>query len=181
MDKTYQQLSDERAIVIGEKQFGYQNAYKKKCDDDSFRKNAIKGIYSKNLLNQIYFSDANLQKIQNLIRYNVYKMSKDQFTISEQDGTQLQIVMRSIYLQYSRNLDTDIPKQIIELNKIVADYLVPKIISNIKQYLKYLQDKNGTYEVMEHPKNVSSAGLKSLRIDTAMGFGNNSMKLFENN
>ena len=108
-------------------------------------------------------------------------MSKDQFTISEQDDTQLQIVMRSIYLQYSRNLDTDIPNQISELNKIVADYLVPKIISNIKQYLKYLKDKNGTYEVMEHPKNVSNAGLKSLRIDTAMGFGNNSMKLFENN
>jgi hypothetical protein len=179
MDRTYQQLSDERAVVIGDKQYGYQNAYKKKCDDDSFRNNAIKGIYSKNMLNQIYFSDANVQKIQNLIRYNVYNMSKKQFTISEQDKTQLQIVMRSIYLQYSRNLDTDIPKQVSELNKMISDYLVPKIISNIKQYLKYLQDKNGTYTVMEHPKNVSSAGMKSLRIDSAMGFGNNSMKLFQ--
>tara|TARA_B110000285_G_C15003501_1_gene552631 strand:+ start:286 stop:828 length:543 start_codon:yes stop_codon:yes gene_type:complete len=179
MDRTYQQLSDERAVVIGDKQYGYQNAYKKKCDDDSFRNNAIKGIYSKNMLNQIYFSDANVQKIQNLIRYDVYNMSKKQFTISEQDKTQLQIVMRSIYLQYSRNLDTDIPKQVSELNKMISDYLVPKIISNIKQYLKYLQDKNGTYTVMEHPKNVSSAGLKSLRIDSAMGFGNNSMKLFQ--
>ena len=169
MDRTYQQLSDERAVVIGDKQYGYQNAYKKKCDDDSFRNNAIKGIYSKNMLNQIYFSDANVQKIQNLIRYDVYNMSKKQFTISEQDKTQLQIVMRSIYLQYSRNLDTDIPKQVSELNKMISDYLVPKIISNIKQYLKYLQDKNGTYTVMEHPKNVSSAGLKSLRIDSAMG------------
>ena len=180
MDRTYQQLTDERAIVIGDKQYGYQNAYKKKCNDDSFRNNAIKGIHTKNLLNQIYFSDANLQKIQNLIRFNVFKISKKQFTIAEQDKTQLQIVMRSIYLQYSRNLDNNIPQQISELNKIIVDYLVPKIISNIKQYLKYLQDKNGTYTVMEHPKNVSSAGLKSLRIDTALGFGNNSMKLFQN-
>lgn len=181
MDKTYQQLTDERAVVIGEKQYGYQNAYKKKCDDDTFRSSAIKGIHSKNLLNQIYFSDANLQKIQNLIRFNVYKISKKQFTIAEQDKTQLQIVMRSIYLQYSRNLDNNIPEQISQLNKIIADYLVPKIISNIKQYLKYLQDKNGTYQVMEHPKNVSNAGLKSLRVDTALGFGNNSMKLFQDN
>jgi len=179
MDKTFQQLSDERAVVIGDKQYGYQNAYKKKCDDDSFRKNAIKGIHTKNMLNQIYFSDANVQKIQNLIRYDVYNMSKKEFTISEQDKTQLQIVMRSIYLQYSRNLDTDIPKQVSELNKMISDHLVPKIISNIKQYLKYLQDKNGTYTVMEHPKNVSSAGLKALRVDTAIGFGNNSMKLFQ--
>jgi hypothetical protein len=180
MDKTYQQLTDERAVVIGDKQFGYQNAYKNKSQDDTFRSNAIKGIHNKNLLNQIYFSDENLQKIQNLIRYNVYQISKKQFTIGEQDKTQLQIVMRSIYLQYSRNLNNNIPEQISQLNKIITDYLVPKIISNIKQYLKYLEDKNGTYQVMDHPKNVSNAGLKSLRVDTALGFGNNSMELFKN-
>jgi len=179
MDRTFQQLSDERSVVIGEKQFSYKNAYNIKCEDDSFRNNAIKGIHTKNILNQIYFSDSNVQKIQNQIRFDVYIISKKEFTISEQDKTQLQIVMRSIYLQYSRNLDTDIKNQITELNKMISDYLVPKIISNIKQYLKYLQDKNGTYTVMEHPKNVSNAGTKSLRIDSAMGFGNNSMNLFE--
>jgi hypothetical protein len=179
MDKTYDQLTEERAIIIGDKQYGYKNAYTKKSKDDSFRKQAIKGIYSKNMLNQVYFSPMNLQKVQNKVRYNVYKISKGEYQIGEQDETQLQIVMRSIYLQYSRNLDTDIPKQIEKLNEITSDYLVPKIVSNIKQYLKYLNDKNTPYKIMEHPQNVSNAGEKHLRLDKVMAFGSQSMDLFK--
>ena len=80
--------------------------------------------------------------------------------------------MRSVYLQYGRNLNTNIPKQINQLNNIVADELSPRILSNIKQYVKYLKDISEPYKVIDRPKNMSNAGLKSLRIDTALGFGN---------
>lgn len=173
MDRTYDDLWNERSKLVSNKSYKYKKTFEScKSKENTFSKNAIKGIHSKNLLNQVFFSETNLQKIQNLIRFNVYKLSNKEFKIGEQDDTQIQIVMRSVYLQYGRNLKTDIASQIQQLNNIVADELSPKIISNIKQYVKYLKDIAEPYTIMERPQNMSSAGLKSLRIDTALGFGN---------
>lgn len=178
MDRTYDDLWNDRSKLSSNKNYKYQKAFEtcKPTKENDFAKSAIKGIHTKNLLNQVYFSESNVEKIQNLIRYNVYKLSNKEFKIGKQDKTQIQIVMRSVYLQYGRNLNDDISKQIKQLNNIVADELAPKIISNIKQYVKYLKDIAEPYQIMDRPKNMSSAGLKSLRIDTALGFGNEEKK-----
>lgn len=175
MNRTYDDLWDDRSKLITNKTYSYQKTFNKskKSNENTFAKSAIKGIHSKNLLNQVFFSESNLKKIQNLIRFNVYKLSNKEFLIDEQDYTQLQIVMRSIYFQYGRNLNNNISEQILQLNNIVADELVPKIISNIKQYAQYLKDIAEPYKLIDRPQNVSNAGLKSLRIDTALGFGDN--------
>ena len=81
--------------------------------------------------------------------------------------------MRSIFLQYSRNNVTKIKEQIQRLNEIVVEEVTPKILINIQQYLIYLRDRSKPYNgkgPIERPINVSNAGLKSLRIDTALGF-----------
>ena len=172
MDRTYDDIWNERSKLVTDKTYKYQKTFNKGISkENTFAKNAIAGIHSKNLLNQVFFSDSNLQKIQNLIRYNVFKMSNGEFKIGEQDYTQIQIVMRSIYLQYGRNLNENISEQVGQLNNIVADEIVPKVISNIKQYSKYLVDIAEPYKLIDRPKNMSNAGLKSLRIDTALGFG----------
>lgn len=177
MDRTYDDLWNDRSKLASNKVYKYQKAFEGcKPKENTFAKNAIKGIHEKNLLNQVFFSESNLQKIQNLVRFNVYKLSNSQFKIAEQDYTQIQIVMRSVYLQYGRNLNTDIAGQIKQLNNIVADELAPKIISNIKQYTKYLKDIAEPYTLMDRPQNMSNAGLKSLRMDTALGFGNEEPK-----
>lgn len=173
MDRSYDDLWLERSKLVSDKNYKYQKTFDKgDTKENTFAENAIKGIHSKNLLNQVFFSESNLQKIQNLIRYNVFKMSNGEFKIGEQDYTQIQIIMRSVYLQYGRNLNENIREQIMQLNNIVADEIVPKIISNIKQYSKYLKDIAEPYQLIDRPKNLSNAGLKSLRIDTALGFGN---------
>lgn len=174
MDRTYDDLWNERSKLVTDKTHKYRKTFEscKPSKENSFSKTAIKGIHVKNLLNQVFFSESNVEKIQNLIRYNVYKLSNGEFKIDNQDKTQIQIVMRSVYLQYGRNLKTDISNQIKQLNNIVADELSPKIISNIKQYVKYLKDISEPYTLIDRPRNMSSAGLKSLRIDTALGFGN---------
>ena len=172
MDRTYDDIWNERSKLVTDKPYKYQKTFDKgQSKENTFAKNAIAGIHSKNLLNQVFFSDSNLQKIQNLIRYNVFKMSNGEFKIGEQDYTQIQIVMRSVYLQYGRNLNKNISGQVAQLNNIVADEIVPKIISNIKQYSKYLKDIAEPYQLIDRPKNMSNAGLKSLRLDTALGFG----------
>ena len=52
----------------------------------------------------------------------------------------LKIIMRSVFLQYSANMNDNIKEQIKALNDIVITYCVPNIYSETKGYLKYLHD-----------------------------------------
>jgi hypothetical protein len=48
--------------------------------------------------------------------------------------------MKSIFLQYSLNIEYDIPKQINVLNELVIKYCVPNVYSELMSYVKYLKD-----------------------------------------
>ena len=126
----------------------------------SFNTEAIKTIHSSNTVNSIYFSDSNIEIIQQNIIDNVRQ--KEQFIIKKQSPIELKIIMRSIYLQYSKNLDCEIKSQINDLNQLTVDECVPNIVSNIQQYLKYKKDKDCLPIPLEHPKHMSSAGTKTL-------------------
>ena len=121
--------------------------------------NVLKSI-TKNQLNETFFSDANSNIIQNAIRYEIWKKTK--YTIGNQSTTQLNIIMRSIYLQYSENLPYQITNQVKRLNNLVITHSVPNIITNVKQHINYKKALDTMPVVMEHPKNVSSAGSKTL-------------------
>ena len=66
-------------------------------------KDAMTGNWYNTILSDAFFSHENIQILQNGIRAGVYKKSNSQYLISEQDGDELKIVMRSIFLQYSSN------------------------------------------------------------------------------
>lgn len=121
----------------------------------------LNGNFAKSLLNQAFLSDKNIDIIQNAIRYQVW--SQTQQMISKQSATELMIVMRSTYLQHGRNLPYDIPQQIQELNDIVVQDRVPKIISNLTQYNAYLHDVNSPLNPIPRAIDTSSTGTKGLR------------------
>ena len=68
-----------------------------------------------------FFSAENIQIIQNSIKAGVYHSSNGQHVIGNQDEDTLKIIMRSIFLQLSANLQTNIMEQVNELNKLVLD------------------------------------------------------------
>jgi hypothetical protein len=70
--------------------------------------------------------------------------------------------MRSLYLQYAKNLEFDIPGQIAELNRLVVDWSVPRVMSEISMYEYYLKDISTLPIPIAPPMQVSSAGTKSL-------------------
>lgn len=172
--RTYEQIWQERSIRITKEPRDRITMY---APEGNFHKNisdsAIQGIHEKSTFNQLFFSAQNFQNVQNMIRYKIYQISDKKYIIDKQDPMELQIIMRSIYLQYSRNNFNNLKEQIKRLNEIVVEEVTPKILANIQQYLTYLKDKSKPYKGLgpiERPINVSSAGLKSLRIDTAIGF-----------
>ena len=124
--------------------------------------NDIKHTIAKNELNELFLSPSNIKIIQNGIRKQIYIKSLSKYNIGNQSERELTIVMRSIYLQYSKNLPTNITYQITELNNRVINYCVPNILSNIKQYISYKNNINKLPIPMILPQNMSNAGSKSL-------------------
>ncbi len=126
-------------------------------------KDSIKTLHESNTLSKVLFSAKNIEIIQSNIRHQVYLLSEKKYIIDKQSETEVLIMLRSIYLQYGKNQDCNIKEQITELNNLVVREAAPLILSNIKQYLGYLNDVENMPRPMEHPRNMSSAGSKSLR------------------
>ena len=75
--------------------------------------------------------------------------------------------MRAIFFQHAKNLPTGIKDQIIDLNQLVVNDVVPNIIVQIEQYLKYLENKAQIPDPIPRSLNVSSTGTKTLRSVTS--------------
>ena len=105
----------------------------------SFREPTL-GQWDETPLSKAYFSQNNIQIIQNGIRAGVYKKSNSQYTVGPQDCESLKIIMRSIFLQHAANQPKQIAQQITELNQIVLDYCIFHVYSEAQGYMKYLTD-----------------------------------------
>ena len=116
------------------------------------------------LLSRKFFSSDNINIIHKKIIIGVYEKSNKKYSISKQNERELLIIMRSYYLQYGKNLDTNIQKQVDVLNKLVIDWAIEEIIKNIDQYIIYKQTASTLPIPMEHSQLPSQKGLKTLEI-----------------
>ena len=130
---------------------------------NNFQVEALYGIQETSQLNQLFFSKKNMDNIQNMIRYNVYLKSENKFIIDRQSDIELEIIMRSIYLQYSPNLPNQITEQIRYLNKLVCDWCVEQIIPEVQQYIGYMKEIEYMPVPIDLPLNLSSKGSRTLR------------------
>ena len=125
-------------------------------------KDVLKGIQELNPFSKAFFSRQNINFIQSAIRYGVYIQSDKKRVIDNQDETILVVIMRGIYLEksYRPQSPEEFKREIIELNKIVVDTVVPKIIIQLDAYTDYLTRLNGIQNPLEYGKNMSNVGLK---------------------
>ena len=131
--------------------------------DENAGSDLLRGNWQENTLSSTFFGPENTRFLQQSIKQAVYEKSGDKkWVIDDQSADELQIVMRSMFLQYAKNLDYDIPGQIQELNRLVVDWCEPRISSEIGMYEYYLKDISKMPIPLEHPVLLSSAGSKSL-------------------
>ena len=134
----------------------FQNNIEEKKDFND----SMKTIQYDTHLSKYFFSRNNIDLIHHDIIITVQKNSG--YKIGKQDETQLQIIMRSIFLQYAKHLPCKINEQIRELNKKVVMYSVNAIITEIKQYLGYRDNVSNAPVPIDLPKNLSIKGTKVL-------------------
>jgi hypothetical protein len=135
--------------------------------ENNFQYRSMIGIFEPTTLNTMFFSKDNLDIIQNMIRYGVWKKSGEKYVIDRQSDAEIQIIMRSIFLQHSPNLEDNVKQQIAYLDKMVADWCVPKVLAEVQQYVGYLNDIEKMPMPIDRPVNLSSKGTKISRSITS--------------
>lgn len=114
-------------------------------------RNATGGLWDDTSLSMAYFSQDNIQIIQNAIRSGIYHKSHGQYMIGPQDCDSLKIIMRSVFLQHAANQPDHIPDQIADLNKMVLNYCIQQIYSEAQGYMKYVNDVSTLVVPIAHP------------------------------
>jgi hypothetical protein len=123
----------------------------------------IEGTHIKNKLADLYFSSKNIKKIQKMIKKEIYIRTKGFFKLDvDQDKKDILVSMRSIYINYAKFIPYDYKKQIKILNKHLINYIIPDMITQIKQGYGYLLDLNKPLDPIMRPLNTSNAGRNTL-------------------
>lgn len=135
-------------------------------------RNPTEGLWDETTLSLAFFSQQNIQILQNGIRAGVYRRSNGQYLVGPQDCDSLKIIMRSVYLQYSANQPTHVTQQIEELNKIVLNYCIQQVYGEAQGYLKYIDDAS-TLVVPIAPPVMASNTDRTLELKTWFGNKNN--------
>ena len=141
-----------RVQILGSQEKNQFDLYDKipVSDCSSFR-DAMNGNWECSELSTTFFSSQNIQTIQNGLRQGVYNKSNGLFIIGEQDCDTLKVIMRSIFLQNSANLKTNIMEQVNALNKLVLDYCIPQVYGEAEGYIKYKHDISTLAMPMQRP------------------------------
>lgn len=107
-------------------------------------------------VSDMFFSKENIIRIQKTIKREIFRRTNGNFKMDvDQDEASLLIPMRAMYIEYGRNLPTNIVHQVKQLNKITVDFIVPDMITEIKQGYNYLKEINEPVKPIALPINVN--------------------------
>ena len=155
---TFGPSSDSAGKFVTPPGFKHQTEVEQNFIDDMLR-----GNWEQNTLSRTFFSPQNIRIIQNAIRKAVYDQSGDkQYVVDDQSVDELKIIMRGMFYQYARNLETNVSEQINDLNNKVINWSAPHILSAVDHYHYYINDISHLPVPMQQPQNISRAGTRSL-------------------
>lgn len=190
-NRTLQEITKERGQRLTKSKIDElisPGSYNFNTNDDSLSgsntRHLFKNLYGETLLTFLFFSKRNIDNIQDILKFVVHRETK--YIIDNQSVNELLIVMRALFLEYSLHpkliteemsdkerseLLKKYTKEVERLNMIVINQVVPKIISQIQQYVDYLRDASEQPYYMDKPQNDSVKGQKQYRSTTQVLIG----------
>ena len=112
-------------------------------------------------LSRLYFSDLNVDAVQDGLRYLVFRQTGQ--TIAPQPVFDLVVTMRSAYLTHGRNLPEDVVGQTRELNERALKFCVARIRSELDARQQYLTDASQDGYASAFMPRAESASIKGHR------------------
>ena len=91
-------------------------------------------------LNTVFFSESNLNGLQQQIHDAVFGMSNGRFNIDRQSDDDLKMIMRSYYLQYAENFPNRVAEELKGLNERVVSFCANRIMVEVEAYSYYRKD-----------------------------------------
>lgn len=125
---------------------------------DDPRRDLVGTMHNETPLNSVFFSHANIDRLQQGIHDQVYSMSGNQYDIGRQSDDDLRIIMRSYYLMFGRNDPSNVSGELAELNHRVIGYCAGKIYSEVDFHMFYRKDLEDFAPAIANPVNVNSYG-----------------------
>ena len=122
------------------------------------------GQWNDTPLSLSFFSEKNIQILQNGIRAGVFNRSNGKYTIAPQDCDSLKIIMRSVFLQHAANQNRNIAGQVEQLNTIVLDYAIHQVFSEAQGYVKYLRDVSTLAVPLANPVQATQFDRKDFKL-----------------
>jgi len=103
----------------------------------------LTGVWEDTQLSNVFFSQGNVQILQNGLRAGVHNRSGErELVIPPQNIDVLKTFMRDTFINYSTFEPTNITTQVARLNKLLLEQLIPVVYSEAIGYLKYLEDQS---------------------------------------
>jgi hypothetical protein len=135
----------------------------KQFNDRDFEYGGMNYVFCNEPVGKLFFSNENVKRIQGLIKKEIYEKTYHKFIVEEdQDPSDLLIAMRAMYMEQGIYREDNPVRQVKQLNKRIVDFVVPDMITEIKQYYGYLKDINEPLKPIARPMNVCNAGRRSL-------------------
>ena len=141
------------------------NPSKDAADNNAlFSSEAHKGQIAANPISDLYFCPNNVNVLQEGIRYSVWKETQGKYVIGKQNEQELRIVMRSIYFQNARHQPGNVVGQVRSLNAKVLEWVVPEVVSNLRQHEQYRRDVSQLPMPMDRAPLMTQKGTRTLEM-----------------
>jgi len=137
--------------------------------DDHSALKSLRHVQDPTDVSDLFFSELNVNTLHEAVRYLVYKFSDCKYVIRRQSDEELQIIMRGIYLEHGKNIPVRVVEQVRDLNALVLDFAVPRILNEISSWETYQsQALRNPIPQLQRPTNVSVYGTKSTTLMQAI-------------
>ena len=122
--------------------------------------NATEGGWYNTPLSIAFFSEENVQAMQDRLRYDVHKATGS--VIGIQDYDSLKAIMRAVFLRTSRNLPTEIKDQIRCMNDQSIAIATKSVLSGLASHQAYVRDVSTLAVPLQMPVLSSTKGENTL-------------------
>lgn len=141
----------------------YSQSQNNWATENSIQKSLVKGVYQPTPLGELFFSQENINRIQKMIKYQVFVRTNGKYKLEvDQNESDVLVVMRDIYITCGKNMPYQLVRQVKELNHKTIEKIIPDMITMIKQDDEYIKQLDKPINPIPLPVCVNSKGRTSL-------------------